>query len=470
MRYLIVLAALIAAFFVPTAGAQTLPPLAPHLQDIVDCDDPDFPPQSPSGQCATLIEFVGDGSGNDSRWRCDRPLPQYGPLPIIVNHVQPNSGSNPPGAIGLGDTPGQYPATGCTVPAQRVGGTLPTCNFDQKADLFLQINGNRTTVGSNNDLVKTYGAHCIEIGDPQHSGGTWYGGQVSNGAHQDGHNCNYCRGLHYYGIEIGDWETLTSGAHGAGGLWYMDWLDQDGGADNSHHHDDIVCFGCKIVGSNHPGGGPIGTGLSFGESDNSGMVNSCIAANHPLTFFASSTRGSNQINQGNFFIDRDDGTPDNPQGCPLFDGNEPPPPPPPDPECDDGLDNDGDGLVDLADPGCENAADDDEFDSPPPPDPDGDGDGVPDEDDNCPAAPNPGQEDTDGDGSGDACDEPTWAEFRMLQERAEAAEEWARLLEADLAACLDKLSRVDAFAHRDWTDAHKLRRMEGALHRASCPF
>jgi len=40
--------------------------------------------------------------------------------------------------------------------------------------------------------------------------------------------------------------------------------------------------------------------------------------------------------------------------------------PPPDlTQCSDGIDNDGDALIDLADPGCVNAADDDEFNSPP---------------------------------------------------------------------------------------------------------
>ena len=37
------------------------------------------------------------------------------------------------------------------------------------------------------------------------------------------------------------------------------------------------------------------------------------------------------------------------------------------PACSDGADNDGDGKVDLDDPGCENATDRDEFDPPPPP-------------------------------------------------------------------------------------------------------
>lgn len=46
-----------------------------------------------------------------------------------------------------------------------------------------------------------------------------------------------------------------------------------------------------------------------------------------------------------------------------------PPPPPPPSACADLLDNDGDGLVDLNDPGCESSADTDEFNIPPPPPP-----------------------------------------------------------------------------------------------------
>ncbi len=91
--------------------------------------------------------------------------------------------------------------------------------------------------------------------------------------------------------------------------------------------------------------------------------------------------------------------------------------------CDDGIDNNCNGLVDLDDTGgdCDgdgvpNGSDNCEFDlNPGQDDLDGDGDGdicdLDDDDDgvddlldNCPAVANAGQDDYDGDGAGDACD------------------------------------------------------------------
>jgi len=60
--------------------------------------------------------------------------------------------------------------------------------------------------------------------------------------------------------------------------------------------------------------------------------------------------------------------------------------------CSDGIDNDGVGGADAADPKCN------------PGPTDSDKDGVPDVSDNCPAVVNPDQTNTDGDASGDACD------------------------------------------------------------------
>jgi hypothetical protein len=47
----------------------------------------------------------------------------------------------------------------------------------------------------------------------------------------------------------------------------------------------------------------------------------------------------------------------------------PPPPPPPPPACANGLDDDGDGMIDLADAGCTDASDGDESNAVPPPPP-----------------------------------------------------------------------------------------------------
>jgi len=62
--------------------------------------------------------------------------------------------------------------------------------------------------------------------------------------------------------------------------------------------------------------------------------------------------------------------------------------PPPPTACADGVDNDGDTLIDMSDPGCTGSADTDEADSPPPPS-DSDGDGVTDDVDACPSKAGP---------------------------------------------------------------------------------
>jgi hypothetical protein len=72
-------------------------------------------------------------------------------------------------------------------------------------------------------------------------------------------------------------------------------------------------------------------------------------------------------------------------------------------DCDDSRDGDGNGFVDV-----DNDAVEDECDNCPikinPDQIDNDGDGVGDECDNCPANTNPDQADSDSDGTGDACD------------------------------------------------------------------
>ena len=75
-------------------------------------------------------------------------------------------------------------------------------------------------------------------------------------------------------------------------------------------------------------------------------------------------------NDGDGLIDINDPGCSSPQDNDESDDN-PPPPPPVLAQCEDGVDNDGDSLVDLADPGCSSSSDDDETDvvEPPPPPP-----------------------------------------------------------------------------------------------------
>jgi hypothetical protein len=72
------------------------------------------------------------------------------------------------------------------------------------------------------------------------------------------------------------------------------------------------------------------------------------------------------------------------------------------PQCSNGLDDVGDLLCDLADPGC--LAPEDDGEAPDCNGPDADGDGVGDVCDTCLLAPNPEQIDSDGDFFGNACD------------------------------------------------------------------
>jgi hypothetical protein len=72
--------------------------------------------------------------------------------------------------------------------------------------------------------------------------------------------------------------------------------------------------------------------------------------------------------------------------------------------CADGVDNDGDGVVDYpADPGCADPADDDKV-ADCGADVDSDGDDACDASDNCLVDANPDQLDTNQDGYGNACD------------------------------------------------------------------
>ena len=139
-------------------------------------------------------------------------------------------------------------------------------------------------------------------------------------------------------------------------------------------------------------------------------------------------------------------------------GDNPPPPP---------TDTDGDGVPDSEDncPDEPGPPENDGCPVPPPPT-DSDGDGIPNTEDNCPDVANPGQEDSDADGAGNACDTPTWAQYDAL-----AALVAARTAERDdaraaLAACRDKLRRINAIFHGSQSATTERSRMHAVVHEA----
>ncbi|HSK15170.1 MAG TPA: hypothetical protein VK915_03285 [Gaiellaceae bacterium] len=210
-----------------TAVVQTLPP----------------PPPGP-GTTLTIT---------DQRWICDRPLAEYGPLPITVEHRMSNAVSRnlPNGAVRL-----ESRCTGDGNPAT--------------TDLVLHIHGNGDDQGSATDGLVLVGAHDIEIE------GFVNCGLPGGGAHQDGIQMNAAYRLTFRGFQSGNWTAQTATCHGAGGIFYVSELN-----DNPANLQDVLCEGCRMVGSTQ---GPTraGAALSIYGSTRSGARNSCFSANIPL--------------------------------------------------------------------------------------------------------------------------------------------------------------------------------------------
>jgi cysteine-rich repeat protein len=148
-------------------------------------------------------------------------------------------------------------------------------------------------------------------------------------------------------------------------------------------------------------------------TDHCNGAGTCVLLDNCEGPFADATCADGVDNDGDTLIDAAD-----PHCAPIHEG------PPGDPTCTDGVDNDANGNVDAADRGCQpnppevcNGFDDDADGTTDEGFPDGDqdgvadcvdqdqdNDGVRDGNDNCPVDPNPSQSDADGDRVGDACD------------------------------------------------------------------
>jgi hypothetical protein len=249
------------------------------------------PPPPPSGSGTTIVV--------NGQWICDRPLQQYGPLPIRVTSTLSNDAS-----LNLNRQGGVRLEENCTA-----GGR------DMVPDLILDIRGNGDTVGSHADGLVLIGAHDMDIG------GHVECGRVRDGAHQDGVQMNRAFRLNFIGFTSGNWATQTATCHGAGGVWYTSQL-----TDIPNLLQDVVCYRCKFVGSNPNGGGVAGRAWGNYGSLRSGARDSCFSANIPITtrphplgqsLDASGGGAVQNVNVNNLFIDKGGQNPDGvgPEDC-----------------------------------------------------------------------------------------------------------------------------------------------------------
>lgn len=192
------------------------------------------------------------------RWLCDRPLSEYGPLPIrIVSTIQ-NATFNGNTAVGLN--------SGC------VGDGTPAI------DLIVNINGNGGSIGPGQDALRFSGtAHDIQLS------GYAECGAVAPGAHQDVMQAGGGQRITAVGLTSGNVNTGEFTCRGAGGGWFITNF-------NGNDPTDIVCDGCRMVTSN--------TGMRIGPSLRSGARNSTFMAQTPYDLDG----GQSPVNTGNTFI------------------------------------------------------------------------------------------------------------------------------------------------------------------------
>ena len=198
-------------------------------------------------------------------WVCNQPVANYATngLPLTVEHTISNSAS-----ASSGDNGAVRLLDGCTG-----DGTTAT-------DLILHINGNGNDVGSANDGMVLVGAHDLQIE------GYVNCGRPQGGAHQDGVQMNYAHRITFRNFTSGNVgssnpQNWVPTCHGAGGIFYVSQL-----TDNDSLLTDVVCEGCKMVGSTY---GNVGTGLSIYGSTDSGARNSTFAARNPCYVESSSS-------------------------------------------------------------------------------------------------------------------------------------------------------------------------------------
>ncbi|MGH3024502.1 MAG: SRPBCC family protein [Gaiellaceae bacterium] len=178
----------------------------------------------------------------DENWECDRPLDQYGELPIIVKSRIENQPR----------------------PLEAVTLSGPDCSGDgnpQTVDLVLEIEGDGGDVGPTSDAVKVkLGAHDIVIA------GFANCGESDTEVQQNGVHVMLGYRITFLEFRIGDPETGTWTCDGAAGA-----LSIEERSEEDPEPEDVVCVRCTIVSPNR--------GLYIGDSVRSGARDSTFVSN-----------------------------------------------------------------------------------------------------------------------------------------------------------------------------------------------
>jgi hypothetical protein len=189
----------------------------------------------------TLIRVTGT-------WECDKPLEQYGDLPIIVDSRIDNAAAQPESVDG-------------------VWLTGPRCSGDgnpNTVDLVLHIHGNGGDIGPTSDAVKLrQGPHDIDIT------GEGNCGRPSPGAHQDGVQVMLGYRITFSDFRVGDLAHGRATCDGAGGGFF---IQQRFATDPKP--EDVLCIRCHMITDNH--------GLFIGDSVRSGAKSSTFVADHAI--------------------------------------------------------------------------------------------------------------------------------------------------------------------------------------------
>jgi hypothetical protein len=213
---------------------------------------------------AALLSLLAITAGSSARsagtvivssepWHCNRPLSEYGSLPITIRQTIVT-------ASPAGRSDGIFFDRGCT--GDGVDGTI---------DLIIEQVGNGSTIGPGGDAVKVRRSGSGAIPHDLDVTGNINCGAWTTG-HQDGVQAMTGRNIRFWNLVSGDPDARVGTCWGGGGTFFV-----SRGGSGFPTPTGVVCNGCRIVSAApERGDGPGGTGLHVGESVGSGARNSCF--------------------------------------------------------------------------------------------------------------------------------------------------------------------------------------------------